>query len=357
MSQPRVRALILAAGVGTRLQPLTSFIPKPLLPVTGSTLVELTLDRLVAAGCEAAAVNLHHLPDEIRGHLGDEHRGMPLVYSLEPEERQGTLGALHPLRDFLGQADVILLVNGDSLCPWPFPKLLRRHRGTGAAATLLLAGAADPEDYGGGVAIDKEGRLLSFHAGDAVRGEVAARHVFAGAHVLSPQLLERVESGPSDIVRELYKPLLAEGLRIQTLVTRKPWHDMGKPRRYLEGVLDHARGNWLTRLWRRNWVSGDATVAAGAKLAGAAVEAGAAVGERAKLERTLVLAGATVGPGARLTECGVGPGADVPGRARGPRQGVVAARRDLPSTDGDSHVEGQVYSPLDAVRRNQNPGY
>ncbi len=357
MSKPRLRALILAAGVGSRLQPLTSFIPKPLLPVTGSTLIELTLDRLVAAGCEAAAVNLHHLPEEIRGQLGDEHRGMPLVYSLEPEERQGTLGALHPLRDFLAEADVILLINGDSLCPWPLPKLVRRHRGTGAAATLLLAGAADREEYGGGVAVDRKGRLLAFHAGDPPRGEVAGRHVFAGAHALAPELLERVEAGPADIVRDLYKPLLSEGARIQTVVTRRGWHDMGTPRRYLEGVLDHARGNWLTRIWRRNWASGDATVGAGAKLARAVVEAGATVGERAKLERTLVLAGASVGPGSHLTECIVGPGARVPARARVQRQVVVPARRDLPSTDGDSHVEGQVYSPMDLIRRDRNPGY
>jgi len=357
VSQPRVRALILAAGIGSRLQPLTSFIPKPLLPVTGSTLIELTLDRLAAAGCEAAAINLHHLPEEIRGHLGEDHGGMPLTYSLEPEERQGTLGALYPLRDFLGAADVILLVNGDSLCPWPFPKLLRRHRATGAAATLLLAGAADPQEYGGGVAVDRQGRLLSFHAGDPPRGEVASRHVFAGAHAISPELLGRIEAGPSDIVRDLYKPLLTEGARIQTVVGRQSWHDMGKPRRYLEGVLDHARGNWLTRLWRRNWVSDEASVEAGAKLVGAAVEAGATVGEGSKLERTLVLAGASVGPGARLSECIVGPGAQVPASARVQRQVVVPARRDLPTTEGDSHVEGQVFSPLDARRRQRNPGY
>lgn len=356
MSKPRLRALVLAAGYGTRLQPLTSFIPKPLLPVTGSTLIELTLERLAAAGCEAVAINLHHLGGAIRDHLGDDHHGLPLVYSLEPEERLGTLGALHPLRDFFAQADVVLLINGDSLCPWPVAKLVRCHQTTGAAATLLLAGAADTEAYGGGVAIDKEGRLLSFHSGDVPRGEVAARHVFAGAHALAPALLERIDEGPADIVRHLYKPLLAEGARLQTLVTRKPWHDMGKPRRYLEGVLDHARGGWLSRLWRRDWVSPEATVGPAAKLAGAVVEAGAEVGAGARLERTLVMASAQVGAGARLVECIVGPGARIPESARVHRQVVVPARRNLPASEGDSHLEGQVYSPLDVARRQKNPG-
>jgi len=147
VTKPRIRALVLAAGEGTRLRPLTSFLPKPLLPVAGRPLIEHTLDRLAKVGCEAVAINLHHLGDAIRDHLGDDHQGMPITWSEERDERLGTLGALHPLRDFLRPAEVILLVNGDSLCAWPFSRLLRRHRDGGAAATLLtgfivLIGAA-----------------------------------------------------------------------------------------------------------------------------------------------------------------------------------------------------------------------
>ena len=71
MTRPRLRALVLAAGQGTRLAPLTAFVPKPLLPVIGRPLVEHTLERLAAAGCEAVALNLHHLGEQIRRHLGE----------------------------------------------------------------------------------------------------------------------------------------------------------------------------------------------------------------------------------------------------------------------------------------------
>src|SRR3954451_2607453 len=100
MQGRRIRAVVLAAGPGPRPRPLTSLTPKPLLPVRGVPILGHTLARLAAIGCEAAAVNLHHLGDQIRRRFGDAHAGMPLTWSEEPEIL-GTLGALFPLRDFL----------------------------------------------------------------------------------------------------------------------------------------------------------------------------------------------------------------------------------------------------------------
>ena len=123
----RLRAVVLAAGLGTRLRPLTGTQPKPALPVAGVPVAGRTLALLAQAGCESAAVNLHHLGDRMRAALGDSVAGMPLVYS-EEEEVQGTLGALWPLRDFCATADTLVVVNGDSLCRWPLARLLRAHR-------------------------------------------------------------------------------------------------------------------------------------------------------------------------------------------------------------------------------------
>ena len=84
MQARRIRALVLAAGLGTRLRPLTTLTPKPLLPVRGVPVLGHTLAQLAAAGCEAAAVNLHYLGDKIREHFGDSYAGMPLTWSEEP---------------------------------------------------------------------------------------------------------------------------------------------------------------------------------------------------------------------------------------------------------------------------------
>lgn len=341
----RLRALVLAAGEGRRLRPLTETVPKPLLPVAGQPILGWTLDRLAALGCEAVAINLHHLGDAIRQRLGDRHGDMPLRYSEEPE-LLGTLGALGPLRQFFAAADLVLVINGDSLCSWPLKRLIRRHQASQAQATLLLARRPDPSPFGGGVAIDKKGRVLSLFADDEARGEVARRHVFAGAHVLSPALMFRVGEGPADFISDLYLPLLGEGARLQGVVTGRRWHDLGTPRRYLEAALDWGRGRWPSRLWRRNWVSRDAKVESRSRLSACVVEADARVETGSRLTRTLVLPGGRVQGESRLEECIVGHGAVLPTGSRIVRRVVVPQGRSQRPREGDTVVSGMIYHPL-----------
>ncbi len=346
---------MLAAGLGTRLRPLTESMPKPLLPVVGVPILGHTLAALAAVGCEAIAINLHYLGDQIRQRFGDTFAGIPLTYSEEPE-LLGTGGALYPLRDFLAPADFVLLVNGDSLCPWPLKRLLRAYLagsspGTSPdiAATLLLTRRAHPQAFGGGVGIDRAGNVLSFRPTDPppAGAAVVRRLVFAGAHVFAPALLDRVRPGPSDIVRDLYIPLLSEGGRLGSVVSSRPWHDLGTPRRFLEASLDWARAGWPERLWRRSWVSKEAGIAAGTRLRESAVEAAARVGEGAEVERSVLLSGSRVGEGSTLREVILGPGASVPPGSWIERR-IVTRRREgtAPSLD-DSVVGGVVYSPLD----------
>ena len=345
MQGRRLRALVLAAGLGTRLRPLTEHVPKPLLPVAGVPILGHSLAQLAAAGCEAAAVNLHHLGEQIRHRFGGAHAGMPLTWSEEPE-LLGTLGALHPLRDFFAPADLVLLINGDSLCRWPLRRLVRQHLAGGAAVTLLLTSRPDPAQFGGGVGIDRDGNVTSFRPGDPEQGEVAARHVFAGVHVFSPDLLSRVGPGFSDVVRELYKPMLAEGAKIRTVVDAGPWHDMGTPQRFLEGVLDRARASWPERLWRRSWISPEASLGSGCRVRRSSIESGARVGEGARVERSVLLPGARIGPGSVVREVIVGFGASIPAGAWVERRIVMPQRTGFSPGLDDSVVGGAVYTPF-----------
>jgi mannose-1-phosphate guanylyltransferase len=346
----RFRALVLAAGRGERLRPLTDRLPKPLLPVAGQPVAAHTLARLAAAGCEAAAINLHHQGELIRKRFGGRFGAMPLTYSEEPE-RLGTLGALWPLRDFLAAAELVVVINGDSLCRWPVKTLLRRHRARRAAATLLLARRADPAGFGGGVGVDRDRRIVSFRPGGPAAGDADRRWVFAGAQVLSPELLARLRPGPADIVRDLYEPLLGEGALLAGCPTRARWHDLGTPRRYLGGVLDWARGGWPRRWVGRSWVSPEAVVGRGVRLDRVAIEAGARVEAGARLERVVVLEGARIGAGARLRRVVVGPGAVLPSGARIERRLVSRAAEGVAPAATDSRVGGLIYTPLDSAGR------
>ena len=302
-----LRALLLAAGYGTRLRPLTDELPKPLLPVLGRPLLLRTLDALVDAGCEAAAINLHHLSDAIPAVVGDEHRGMRIVYSRE-EPILGTGGAFLPLREFFAGCETALLVNGDSFCEWPLVELLARHRRRGGRVTLLLAGRPDPRPFGGGIGIDGTGRVRAIR-NEPRFGPVARRYVYAGAYALETALLARLPPGFSDSMRDLFEPLLAAGGRIDALVTWKPWHDMGTPRRYLDAMLDLAlRWHAGTDVWRGE----GAHVAVDAALRRVVVERGARVEAGAVVETSLLLPGAIIGSGSQLRNVVVGPNVELP---------------------------------------------
>ncbi|MEM6455814.1 MAG: NDP-sugar synthase [Acidobacteriota bacterium] len=347
------RALMLSAGLGTRLRPLTALIPKPLLPVCGRPVGGHTLHDLAGFGCALAVINLHHLGTQVAAAFGAQQYDLALRY--RPEATLlGTLGPLAAARDLFADAEAIVVVNGDSLCAWPFAKLLRQHARSGADATLLLHKTLDPAPYGGGVGVDGDGRVTALRDMDPI-GAVAGRHVFLGCQVIAPRLLDRVAEGPGDLVGDLYMPLLRDGGHIASLRTREPWHDLGTPQRYHAGVLA-----WADRAWpgrdalggRRGGVVAHplAVGTDSATLRAAVIEADARLGAGAHVERTVVLAGAHVPAGARLVDCVIGPGvtqlpegasiegrmitAAMPGQAPGPRATVMG---DL------------VYTPLESA--------
>lgn len=348
MSELRVRALVLAAGNGTRLRPLTETVPKPLLPVGGEPILALTLAQLEEVGCEATAINLHHRGELIRERLGQRFGRMPLAYSSE-ETLLGTLGATGPLRYVFEPADVAVVVNGDSLCRWPIKKVIRAHRkNMSTAATLLVSDKADPEDFGGGVGLDEQDRIVSFRIGEDF-GPVVRRCVFAGLHVFSPRLLERAPEGKADFVRDLYLPLLEEGSEIQAVTTSRDWHDLGTPKRYLEGVLDWTRGRRARRLLpSRSLISADARVDETARIRASCVEDQVEIGPGAVVENSVLLPGSKVEAECEVRDAILGfnvelaPGTSVQGRLVNPKFAGFTAGPN------DSLLGDLVYTPLDS---------
>ncbi len=339
----RLRAVVLTAGHGTRLRPLSLFLPKPILPIRCEPVVGTTLRALKELGCEAAALNLHHLGGDVSACLGESWYGLPVVYSYE-EEILGTLGPLYPLRDFLAAADYILMVNGDSLCRWPFRKMIRRHHKTEADATVLVHSKASLEAFGGGIGIDSDGRVVQLRDDPPV-GEVARRQVFAGAHVLSPRLLERVVEGPGDIVGDLYQPLLREGGRLSAVATSRPWHDLGTPERYLDAVSSWGRGRWPWSPRQRNQISELARVAPGATVVGSVIEPWAVVEDGARIEGSVLLPGAHVAGGSKIHASIIGPGVHL-GAATIERRMINRAKTDYSLAEHESVMGGLIYTPI-----------
>ncbi len=308
-------------------------------------MVDRTLGRLARVNCELAVVNLHHLGDQITQALGERRLGVPIHYA--PEETiLGTLGPLAAARDQLRDADVVLLINGDALCAWPFEKLIRRHVKTGSAATLLVHAGIDPARYGGGLGLDRSSRVVAMREARPIK-PVACHRVFTGAHALSPRLLDQLAEGTGDIVSDLYIPMLRDGQTIETASTRRRWHDLGTPHRYWEGVLNWARGPWPRAIWRGNRVAPGALVDPGARVRRSVIESGATINSGARVESSVLLEGSRVGVGSEIRDCVIGPGVTLEKAHLEDRLVTVKTPGHHKSAE-ESVLGSLVYSPLGA---------
>ncbi len=206
-----MKALILAAGRGERLRPLTDHTPKPLLQAGGRALIEHTLLALARAGFRECVINLSHLGGQIEAHLGDGSRfGMNIVYSQEGEEALETGGGIHRALPMLG-GKPFLVVNGDIATDYPFENLKNRPEGL---AHLVLV--ANPRHHPqGDFALE----------GDRVSTTGESRYTFSGIGVYRPQLFEACKPGKFPLA-PLLRAAMADGL-VSGEIHRGFWMDIG----------------------------------------------------------------------------------------------------------------------------------
>jgi mannose-1-phosphate guanylyltransferase len=234
MRFPR-RAMVFAAGLGTRLRPLTDSVPKPLLDVGGRPMIEYPLRMLAAAGVEEVVVNLHHLGEQVRAALGDGTRfGLRIAYSAE-DPILDTGGALARARPLL-RDEPFAVANCDALLDPDLAGLWRRHGERGALATLLVRADAEAERYGA-LDLDPQGRVRRFLGEPAAAGEPLERRMFCGVHVLSPAIFAHMPKSPIfSITRDVYRPLVVAGAPIYGFDHPGYWRDLGT-----SGNLEAAR--------------------------------------------------------------------------------------------------------------------
>jgi NDP-sugar pyrophosphorylase family protein len=236
-----MKAVILAAGVGSRLRPLTDTCAKPMLPIAGRPLLARTLDWLRASGVDEAALNLHHLPDSVRDGLGDGTAwGMRLRYSYEPE-LLGSGGALRAIAErFPGWLDqTFLLVYGDMLIDVELRELLAFHRASRALMTLALKRTTSPRTQGM-VELGPAGRVEAFveKPPSWTAGDVAN----AGLYLCEPALLDWLPGGVSDFGRDLIPALVTAGAPVFGRLVGGYLLDIGTPAAY-----EQAQREWAGR--------------------------------------------------------------------------------------------------------------
>lgn len=309
-----MKAVILAGGAGTRLQPLTTELPKPMVSLLGRPVLEHILLLLRRHQVTEAAVTLHYHPEAITGYFGDGSAwGMRLHYFYE-DTPLGTAGGVRACRDFLGQED-FLVISGDCVSDFDLTDCYRLHRQRQAEATLLLHRVAEPLEYGL-VRTDQEGRVLAFVEKPGW-GQVFTDQVNTGIYLLAPSVLDLVPEGePFDFSKNLFPELLRQKRALYGQVPAGYWRDMGECGSYLQTVEDALEGRvkldmtlpqQSTGVWSAEpvpdsvevlapcWIGSDVTLAPWSNIGPHTVlEPGSTVGRGCRLRRTVVM-GASVG--------------------------------------------------------------
>lgn len=325
------QAMVLAAGKGTRLRPLTDVLPKPLAEVAGVPLIRLALRQLRAAGVTRAVVNLFHLGGAIEAALGQEAEGVALVYSTE-EAILGTGGGIRRALRWLGTKP-FFVVNADALQDVDLPALARAHHHSGAWATLALR--EDPDVLlHGPVGVDGSGRIRrlvnAFDDGGATH-----LRMFTGVHLMDHRSVDHLPDGQeSCIIRQGYAHLLRQGAPLHSHLHAGAFHDVGTPERWHHAqhqVMDGAHPGVSRRVGAVDrdpvfLLSPRAQVHPTARLTppvaiqdGAVVGADAVVGPHVALGRGAVVgARAVLEDAAVLAGVGVEQGETVRGQVRGP---------------------------------------
>ena len=227
-----MRAIVLSAGYGTRLWPLTEDRTKPAIPILGKPLVGYVAEYLAAYGIDEIVVNLHHRPDSVRRALGDGSRfGVKLHYVDEPVIL-GTSGALDNTRTFF-ERETFVVVNGKIITDIDLKAALETHRKENAIATLVLLPNTRRERFS--VVETEAGRITRFAGMPIADGGGEAPLMFTGIHILEPRIFEYVPPGIfSDSVIDVYPQAIANGEIVAAHVASGKWRELSTLKRYLD---------------------------------------------------------------------------------------------------------------------------
>jgi mannose-1-phosphate guanylyltransferase len=325
-----VQAVILVGGEGTRLRPLTSTVPKPVVPLVDRPFIVYMLEWLRGHGVQDVILSCGFLATSVRNVLGDGSQlGLRIRFVEEPEPR-GTAGALKYAEELLDER--FLMLNGDVLTDIDLTAQIAQHERTGAVGTLALVPVADPSAYGL-VRLEDDGSVREF-VEKPPADQIDTNLISAGAYVLERSVLDLVPAGKAvSIEREVWPRLVGAGL--YGFAADAYWLDIGTPERYLQGTFDIIEGNVATAVAERLGdgylsVSPDAEilgrvvppavvergvrVAAGAHVGSLVVLAdGVSIGEGSVVERSVVLQGAQIGAENVVTRgARVFPGVELP---------------------------------------------
>jgi mannose-1-phosphate guanylyltransferase len=334
-----MKAMILAAGKGTRVRPITHIVPKPMIPILQKPVMEFLLELLREHGFTEIMVNVSHLAEEIENYFRDGQRfGVEIAYSFEGRIEDGEL-----IGDALGSAgglkkiqtfqrffdDTFVVLCGDALIDLDLSEAVRRHKAKGAMASLITKRVPRDQVSSYGVVVtDADGRVRSFQEKPAV-DEAASDMINTGIYIFEPEVLDYVPAGvPFDIGSDLFPRLVADNAAFYALPMEFEWVDIGKVPDYWQAIRSVLQGqvrqvqipgkevrpgifaglnvaaNWdKIKVEGPIYVGGMSRIEDGATIIGPAmIGPSCHICEGATIDNSIIFDYSRIGPGVRLVE-------------------------------------------------------
>ena len=327
-----MKAMILAAGFGTRLFPLTIDRTKPAIPFLGKPLVGYVAEYVARFGITDVVVNLHHQPQSVIDALGDgSNFGVKIEYSIEQPAILGTAGALDFARKHL-EGDTFVIVNGKIITDIDISAAIETHKRSGAIATMVLKANHKREKFT--VVHTRDGSIDYFgpHATPVTEAElrdteheIVTPLMFTGIHILEPGILDLIPKGVySDTVTDIYIPLLKRGGKIAAHTCHGEWFELSTMPRYLDISLAMMKAGDVH--FGRN-----CTLAGAASLKDSVIWDDVTIGDGATLYRTIIADGVTIEPGEHFENAAI------------VRADMVRSCKEIPEKALKGYIQGDNY--------------
>ncbi len=302
-----MRAFVMAAGVGTRLRPLTYAVPKPMLSVVDKPVLEHTLELLKKYGIIDIVINLHYQADMIRDYFDDGSPwGMKITYSFE-EQLMGTAGGVKKTEDFFD--DTFLVMSGDGLTDVNIENVVEFHKGKKALATIVVKKVDARFDYGV-VLADENGYVAKFLEKPSW-GDIFANTVNTGIYVFEPEIFKYIpKDKPFDFGHNLFPFLLENNELISVYETKDYWCDIGNLHEYKRAQYDVLQRKVKVNIPGKNigediWVGANSHISPDVTFKGPVI-----IGKNTRIEKdvdigefTIIGDNGLVCSGAKLTNC------------------------------------------------------
>lgn len=289
-----MRALILAAGYGTRLEPLTLAVPKPMVPIVNLPTMQHNIELLKKFGFRNITANIHYHPEQIENYFSDgDAFGVNLTYSFE-EELLGTAGGVKRMAQKVSGVDgTFLVLSSNALTSVNLKRLVDYHKQKKALATIALAKVADVAEFG--VAIqDADGRITGFQ--EKPQPEIALSDLAnTGIYVFEPEVVEMIPDGFYDFGRELFPRLVKDKAPIYGYQMVEYWNDVGGLEKYIQSNYDAMKGALPIsipgkKVSRATWLGERERIDASARFEGSVI-----IGDRCTIGRDVYIKDAVIG--------------------------------------------------------------